>query len=53
MMTGANEMFGDAHVEWKSRGHFFRFLEVPAGAMGWLEAIGNAAIQRNPDYMWW
>ena len=53
MMTGANEMFGDAHVEWKSKGHFFRLLEVPAGAMGWLEAITNAAIQRNPDYMWW
>jgi prepilin-type N-terminal cleavage/methylation domain-containing protein len=53
-MEGAQEMFGDAHVEWKSRSHFTGLLKVPAGPFGYLAATANAGLQQPPsDFLWW
>lgn len=53
-MDGAQEMFGDAHVEWKSRSHFSGLLKVPDGPFGHLAATGQAALVQPPsDFLWW
>jgi prepilin-type N-terminal cleavage/methylation domain-containing protein len=53
-MEGAQEMFGDAHVEWKSRSHFAGLLKAPAGPFGYLQATASAGLQQPPsDFLWW
>jgi prepilin-type N-terminal cleavage/methylation domain-containing protein len=53
-MEGAQEMFGDAHVEWKSRSHFSGLLKVPATPFGYLDATSQAALRQPPsDFLWW
>ena len=50
---GANELFGDAHVEWKSRAHFPELTNAPKGPLGWAAARTNCTFRRDGDFNWW
>ena len=52
-MLGANELFGDSHVEWRGPSGFAGLLKVPAGYDGLLAAQKNAELPRGVDSMWW
>jgi hypothetical protein len=53
-MLGANELFGDSHVEWKGPSNFSALLKAPGLAV----AQDNAELQvplpqGSVDSMWW
>ena len=52
-LDGANELFGDAHVEWKNPNHFRELIEAPKGPLGWLNATQNSTFERGIDHYWW
>jgi prepilin-type N-terminal cleavage/methylation domain-containing protein len=52
--TGANEMFGDGHVEWHGRNQFTELIRAESGLSGLLNAKKVAPLPRdNFDIIWW
>ncbi len=52
-LTGANELFGDAHVEWKGPAHFRELLRAGIGSSGYSNAARAATLYRGGDLTWW
>jgi prepilin-type N-terminal cleavage/methylation domain-containing protein len=52
-VKGANELFGDAHVDWKGPAHFRELTQVGMGSAGYSAAARGATFHRSGDMTWW
>lgn len=50
---GANELFGDAHVERKGARQINNFYEAGEGPMAWVKAQNLAGLRQGNDLFWW
>jgi hypothetical protein len=52
-VDGANELFGDAHVEWKNPRHFRELTDLPTGFAGVSGLLNNSMLHQGADQNWW